>query len=108
MKHRSRSSLHRSRRTGNPATLGFEERLWAAADTLRGHIDAAEYKHIVLGLVFLKYLADLFEAPDACGRWARTRRRPRGLCCEERDLATARSQLAGRRSKKPLTRRRSE
>ncbi len=47
-------------RTGNGATLGFEEKLWAAADTLRGHIDAAEYKHIVLGLVFLKYLSDVF------------------------------------------------
>lgn len=49
-------------RPGNSATLGFEEKLWAAADTLRGHIDAAEYKHIVLGLVFLKYLNDVFEA----------------------------------------------
>jgi len=49
-------------RAGNGATLGFEEKLWAAADTLRGHIDAAEYKHVVLGLVFLKYLNDVFEA----------------------------------------------
>jgi len=48
-------------RAGNGATLGFEEKLWAAADTLRGHIDAAEYKHIVLGLVFLRYLSDVFE-----------------------------------------------
>ena len=55
-------------RAGNSATLGFEERLWAAADTLRGHIDAAEYKHIVLGLVFLKYLADLFEERARCLR----------------------------------------
>jgi type I restriction enzyme M protein len=46
---------------GNGATLGFEEQLWAAANTLRGHIDAAEYKHVVLGLVFLRYLNDSFE-----------------------------------------------
>ncbi|HEU5423562.1 MAG TPA: class I SAM-dependent DNA methyltransferase, partial [Nitrolancea sp.] len=36
-------------------------RLWAAADKLRGHLDAAEYKHVVLGLIFLKYISDAFE-----------------------------------------------
>jgi type I restriction enzyme M protein len=41
--------------------LGFEEKLWAAADKLRGHMDAAEYKHVVLGLIFLKYISDAFE-----------------------------------------------
>src|SRR6266508_2406857 len=46
----------------NGATLGFEGTLWAAADKLRGHMDAAEYKHVVLGLVFLKYISDAFEA----------------------------------------------
>ena len=45
----------------NGATLGFEEKLWQAADKLRGHMDAAEYKHVVLGLVFLKYISDAFE-----------------------------------------------
>ncbi len=45
----------------NGARLGFEEKLWAAADVLRGHMDAAEYKHVVLGLVFLKYVSDAFE-----------------------------------------------
>jgi len=35
--------------------------MWAAADKLRGHMDAAEYKHVVLGLVFLKYISDAFE-----------------------------------------------
>jgi len=45
-------------RTG--ATLGFEDRLWAAADKLRGNMDAAEYKHVVLGLIFLKYISDAF------------------------------------------------
>lgn len=45
----------------NGAMLGFEEKLWQAADKLRGHMDAAEYKHVVLGLVFLKYISDAFE-----------------------------------------------
>ena len=48
-------------KNGNGANLGFEEKLWAAADKLRGHMDAAEYKHVVLGLVFLKYIADAFQ-----------------------------------------------
>ncbi len=43
------------------ANLGFEALLWAAADKLRGHMDAAEYKHVVLGLIFLKYISDAFE-----------------------------------------------
>jgi len=38
--------------------LGFEENLWAAAEELRGHVEPAEYKHIVLGLVFLRYATD--------------------------------------------------
>jgi len=45
----------------NGAHLGFEATLWAAADKLRGHMDAAEYKHVVLGLIFLKYISDAFE-----------------------------------------------
>ena len=45
----------------NGAILGFEEKLWQAADKLRGHMDAAEYKHVVLGLIFLKYISDAFE-----------------------------------------------
>ena len=43
------------------ANLGFEARMWAAADTLRGSMDASEYKHVVLGLIFLKYISDSFE-----------------------------------------------
>jgi type I restriction enzyme M protein len=46
---------------GSSAPLGFEEKLWAAADKMRGHMDAAEYKHVVLGLIFLKYISDAFE-----------------------------------------------
>lgn len=45
---------------GNGAKLGFEATLWAAADKLRKHMDAAEYKHVVLGLIFLKYISDRF------------------------------------------------
>jgi type I restriction enzyme M protein len=43
------------------ANLGFEAKMWLAADELRGQVDAAEYKHVVLGLVFLKYISDAFE-----------------------------------------------
>jgi type I restriction enzyme M protein len=44
------------------ANNGLEQTLWAAADKLRGHLDAAEYKHVVLGLIFLKYISDKFQA----------------------------------------------
>src|SRR3982750_2300915 len=47
------------------ANLGFEAKLWLAADKLRSNMDAAEYKHIVLGLVFLKYISDAFEEQHA-------------------------------------------
>ncbi|MBP8976743.1 MAG: type I restriction-modification system subunit M N-terminal domain-containing protein, partial [Bacteroidetes bacterium] len=40
----------------------LEKQLWKAADKLRKNIDAAEYKHIVLGLIFLKYISDAFES----------------------------------------------
>jgi type I restriction enzyme M protein len=43
------------------ARLGFEEKLWAAADKMRSYMDPAEYKHVVLGLIFLKYISDAFE-----------------------------------------------
>ena len=45
----------------NGATLGFETKLWQTADKLRNNMDAAEYKHVVLGLIFLKYISDAFE-----------------------------------------------
>ena len=41
-------------KNGNGGTLGIENELWEAADKLRGHLDAAEYKSVVLGLIFLK------------------------------------------------------
>jgi type I restriction-modification system DNA methylase subunit len=43
------------------ANIGYEEKLWKAADTFRGAMDAAEYKHVVLGLIFLKYVSDSYE-----------------------------------------------
>lgn len=45
----------------NTADVGFEDQLWNAADVLRGNLDAAEYKNVVLGLIFLKYLSDRFD-----------------------------------------------
>jgi type I restriction enzyme M protein len=49
------------RQKNNGATLDFQAQLWAAADKLRGHMDSSEYKHVVLGLIFLKYISDTFE-----------------------------------------------
>jgi type I restriction enzyme M protein len=47
------------------ANLGFEAKLWEAADALRSSMDSAEYKHVVLGLIFLKYISDAFEEQHA-------------------------------------------
>jgi type I restriction enzyme M protein len=47
------------------ATVGYETQLWQMADALRGSMDAAEYKHVVLGLIFLKYISDAFEEQHA-------------------------------------------
>ena len=49
----------------NGATVGYEAQLWQMADALRGSMDAAEYKHVVLGLIFLKYISDAFEEQHA-------------------------------------------
>jgi len=45
----------------NGANLSFEQKLWLAADKMRSNMDAAEYKHVVLGLIFLKYISDAFK-----------------------------------------------
>jgi type I restriction enzyme M protein len=50
-----------TKKSDSSATIGFEAKLWLAADKLRNNMDAAEYKHVVLGLVFLKYISDTFE-----------------------------------------------
>ncbi len=61
------------------ANLGFEAKLWQTADALRNNMDAAEYKHVVLGLIFLKYICDAFEAKHAELEADRAAgRRPRG------------------------------
>ena len=49
------------KKSDSTANLGFEAKLWLAADKLRNNMDAAEYKHVVLGLIFLKYISDTFE-----------------------------------------------
>ncbi len=49
----------------NGANLGFEAQLWAAADKLRGNMEPSDYKHVALGLIFLKYISDAFEAKRA-------------------------------------------
>jgi len=53
--------MPRKPRAENGATIGYEAQLWQMADALRGSMDAAEYKHVVLGLIFLKYISDAFE-----------------------------------------------
>ena len=65
---------------GNGATTGYEAELWAMADALRGSMDAAEYKHVVLGLIFLKYISDAFEERHAAvlAEWG-------GEAAEDRD-----------------------
>ena len=50
-----------AKKTDNTAAIGFEEQIWKAADKLRGNMDASEYKNVVLGLIFLKYISDKFE-----------------------------------------------
>ena len=54
-----------AKKNGSTANIGFEEKLWQAADKLRNNMDAAEYKHVVLGLIFLKYISDTFEEHHA-------------------------------------------
>lgn len=49
----------------NTADIGFEQKIWNAACILRGNMDAAEYKHVILGLIFLKYISDTFSAKYA-------------------------------------------
>jgi type I restriction enzyme M protein len=55
------SNRNINEKASNGANLGFEATLWVAADKLRNNMDAAEYKHVVLGLIFLKYISDAFE-----------------------------------------------
>jgi len=61
MARRKVDSTAKESKSRNGASLGFETTLWLAADKLRGNMDAAEYKHVVLGLIFLKYISDAFQ-----------------------------------------------
>lgn len=56
----ARGRPKKSNGSNGGANLGFEATMWKSADELRGQVDAAEYKHVVLGLVFLKYISDAF------------------------------------------------
>jgi type I restriction enzyme M protein len=57
--------MARGKKSDPTATLSFKAKLWQAADALRNNMDAAEYKHVVLGLIFLKFISDAFEAQHA-------------------------------------------
>lgn len=52
----ARRKAVRDNKNNNGANVGYEAQLWKMADALRGGMDAAEYKHVVLGLIFLKYI----------------------------------------------------
>ena len=71
------------RPNSSTSALGFEATLWATADKLRGNLDAAEYKHVVLGLIFLKYISDAFEEKHA------ELQKEKGADPEDRDEYTA-------------------
>ena len=73
------------RASANGATTGYENELWNAANALRGTMDAAEYKHVVLGLIFLKYISDAFEEHYA----VLDGQRYEGVDPEDRDEYTA-------------------
>jgi type I restriction enzyme M protein len=60
---KGKKNSNTSNNTG--ANVGYEAELWLMADALRGSMDAAEYKHVVLGLIFLKYISDAFEEQHA-------------------------------------------
>lgn len=53
--------MAKTRKQTPTSNIGFEETLWATADKMRNNMDPAEYKHVVLGLIFLKYISDSFE-----------------------------------------------
>ena len=57
--------MPKARKKSAEPTLNYEAKLWQMADALRNNMDAAEYKHVVLGLIFLKYISDAFESKHA-------------------------------------------
>lgn len=62
---RPKGSKNKQTTATNTQEIGFEEKIWQAADRMRGHIDPSEYKNVVLGLIFLKYISDRFEQKHA-------------------------------------------
>lgn len=85
-------------KASNGDSLDFRDKLWQAADELRGSIDAAEYKHVVLGLIFLKYISDTFAAyraeldarsRDSKSEWYCGTQEERDGLLEDRDEYTA-------------------
>jgi hypothetical protein len=50
----------------NGANFGFGQKPWAASDKMNSHIAAAEYRHVALGIIFLKYISDTFEERRPC------------------------------------------
>ena len=83
-------------KASNGANLGFEAKLWAAADKLRNNMDAAEYKHVVLGLIFLKYISDSFQEVYEELKLTRKTTRPRRhrrIQSQKHVLGTARRPL---------------
>mgnify|MGYP001349802571 CR=1 FL=1 len=57
--------MAKSKKSASEPALGYEAQLWQMAGALRNNMDAAEYKHVVLGLIFLKYISDAFESKHA-------------------------------------------
>ena len=98
---------------GNNATIGFEKQIWDAACVLWGHIPAAEYRKVIVGLIFLRYISNAFEkrfvskiVPFSCKTY-------RFCHCEEgifnarrgnlkRDETASRNELRGREGKRSL------
>ncbi len=64
-KRKAKSKAKANSRNNTGANVGYERELWGMADALRGSMDAAEYKHVVLGLIFLKYISDAVEEQHA-------------------------------------------
>lgn len=59
---RANDKKEKAQKSGNGGNLGFESKLWATADKLRGNMEPSDYKHVALGLIFIKYISDAFEA----------------------------------------------
>jgi type I restriction enzyme M protein len=86
--------MAKAKKNDTGANLGFEAKLWLAADKMRNNMDAAEYKHVVLGLIFLKYISDAFEehqaklregTADPDGEWYVKDAKQRYVVLEDRD-----------------------